>query len=193
LYKDISNYGGVETDYFDINSILNSINLDLPDGQDLNEPLSRILAKWGKTSDDFGQALNEFNIYGNRKINNDASLSFYVYANPFTEVPDGWYTKKIFNPNAKVFGFAYSINISNRNSQKINKLIDAFKKSLTTYHLDQSLPTDIGTVYRNDKQSILVGDGSNNSLTVNIIANSFLDSIYHKPQQPLNTLNTPDQ
>jgi hypothetical protein len=179
LFNDFVNHGTVKTDYFNIDAIINSINMDSPEGQTVNEPIFNILNKWKKDSGDFNQGFTQFNIYSNRKINNEVSLDFYVYANPFSDITDGWYTKKVFNPEAKVFGFTYSINISIRNLEKIDNVIEALEKSLKGYHLEQ---TANGTVYRNDKQSIQISQAEkgSSSLMVEIVANSYLDSLNNK-------------
>ena len=94
----------------------------------------------------------EHNIFSNERITKDASLAFFVIADAYREVADGWYTKKVFNPNAIVNGYAYTISLSGKGNGKEKEVITAIKYSIKGYKKDDSLTTDNVTVYRKGNQ-----------------------------------------
>lgn len=149
-----SKFESVETDFFNITSIVNSVNVNKPEGLLLSSKLSDVVTKLKVTESQFSEYSTEHLVVNNEKITNDASVSFYVFANPFKEIPDGWYTKKVFNLDATVQGYAYAISLSGKGRGKEKDVKDAIEKSFTGYKKDATESSEAMTVFKNEKQTI---------------------------------------
>lgn len=151
-----SEFESVETDFFNIASIVNRINFNTPEGLMLSSKLSDVIGKLKITEKEFSKYSTEHQVINNEKITNDASVSFYVIANAYKEVSDGWYTKMIFNPDAVVQGYAYAFSLSGKGYGKEEDVIDAIEKSFSGYKKDDTQSTDDVKLYSNDKQLLIL-------------------------------------
>jgi hypothetical protein len=156
LIENNSIYESVQTDYFNITSIVNRINLKKPFGINIEDKLSLVLNKYNLTENNFSQYATEHLVFNNQIINNDASMSFYINLDAYVDVPDGWYTQKKFNPNALIQGFTIIINLYNKAYSKEGVLVKEIEKSLTGFSMDSELSSDQLHVFKNDKQSISI-------------------------------------
>ncbi len=134
--------------------IKNRRNSNNPEGLSLFSKLSDVVAKLKISENEFSKYSTEHTIINNEKITNDASVSFYVTANAYKEIPDGWYTKKVFNPDVEVQGYVYAISLFGKGYGKDKDVMDAIEKSFTGYKKDDAQSTDDVMIFINDKQLI---------------------------------------
>jgi len=149
-----SEYESVETDFFNIISIVNRVNINTPEGLLLSNKLSDVITKLKITENKFSKYSTEHMVIQNEKITNDASASFYVIANAFKDIPDGWYSKKVFNSDAAVQGYAYVISLSGKGYGKEKDVKDAIEKSFSGYKKDETQSTEEMSIFKNEKQTI---------------------------------------
>lgn len=147
-----SEFESVETDFFNITSIVNRININSPEGLSLSNKLSDVITKLKISENEFNKYSTEHMVINNEKITNDASIGFYVIANAYKEISDGWYTKKVFNPDAVVQGYGYAIRLFGKGYGKEKDVMDAIEKSFTGYKKDDAQSTDDVKIYSNDRQ-----------------------------------------
>lgn len=153
-----SKFESVETDFFNITSIVNRVNVNTPEGLLLSSKLYDVVTKLKITENEFSKYSTKHMVIQNEKLTNDASFSFRVIANAYKKIPDGWYTKKVFNPDAEVQGYAYDISLTGKGFGKAEKVFEAIEKTLTGYERSNNGYFDI---YKNDKQVISIGwDGN---------------------------------
>jgi len=149
-----SKFESVETDFFNITSIVNRVNINTPEGLTLSSKLSDVVTKLKITENKFNQYGTEHVVIENEKITNDASASFYVIANAYKDVPDGWYTRRVFNPDAVVQGYAYAISLSGKGYGKEKDVKDAIEKTFKGYKKDEIQTTEEMSIFKNEKQTI---------------------------------------
>jgi len=156
-----SEFESVETDFFNITSIVSRININTPEGLSLSSKLSDVIAKLKITENEFSKYSTEhdasvsfYMVINNEKITNDASVSFYVIASAFKDIPDGWYSKKVFNLDAVAQGYAYVINLSGKGYGKEKDVKDAIEKTFAGYNKDDTQSTEEISIFKNEKQTI---------------------------------------
>ena len=154
LLNGSSEYNRVKTDYFNIGAIVSRINILTPEGLKLGCTISNVSSKFNKSETDFSRYAPEHLMISNEKITNDASLNYWVYADAFQEVPDGWYTKRVLNENAIIYRFCYELILTGNGYDKQDALKTAIETSLTGYTKDTTLSTEVVSVYKNAKQSV---------------------------------------
>ncbi|MBK9317500.1 MAG: WG repeat-containing protein [Bacteroidetes bacterium] len=193
-----SAFESVESDFFNITSIVNRININTPEGLSLSSKLSDIISYLEKRIDSkneiqssdeaafldsvldsvatltteeedytsnssstfnnnkielkFNKYSNQHLLFSKEVITKDASLSFYVIANAFKEIPDGWNPKKVLNPDEKVRGFIYSISLSGKGEGKEKYVLDAIENSFLGFHKDGKQSTNEIQVYSKGNQ-----------------------------------------
>jgi hypothetical protein len=149
-----SAYEGVETDFFNITAIVNRVNINTPEGLSFSSKLSDVVTKLEITENEFKKYSDEHRLISNEKITNDASVSFYVIATAFKDIPDGWYTRKVFNSESVVEGYGYAIDLSGKGYGKEKDVKDAIEKSFSGYKKDEAQSTENMSVFKNAKQTI---------------------------------------
>jgi hypothetical protein len=149
-----SEYSSLVTDFFNLNSIVNRININNPEGLTFNSKLSDVVSKFRKTESDFNQYSTDHLIVSNERITNDASYSFYVIANAYKEIPDGWYTQRVFNSDAEVQGFGYTLSLSGKGIGKETEVKDAIEKSFKGYVKDEYQSSELISVFKNNDKVI---------------------------------------
>lgn len=147
-----SEFESVETDYFNVSAIVSRINVDSPEGLTFSSTLSDVVAELEISEKVFGKYSTEHEVKSDVLITNDAYYSFYVLGKAYKKVPDGWRTKKVFNEDAEVQGYAYAISLSGKGYGKDQDVIDAIERSLTGYNKDDEQSTEDIKVYTNAKQ-----------------------------------------
>ena len=128
----------VETDFFNITSIVNRVNVNSPEGLSLSSKLSEVSKILKIDESVFSHYHTEHNIINNQKISNDATLSFSVIANAYVEVPNGWYSEQVFNPNANIRGYSYKINLLGKGYGKEKEVKEAIEKSFVGFKKDEN-------------------------------------------------------
>ena len=165
-----SEFESVETDFFNIGAISSKFNLNSPEGLNIGDPISKVVSNFSKTENDFNKYSTEHLILNNQKIERDAIYNFYVYANPYKDVPDGWYTQKVFDPTASIKAFAYTISLYGKGAGKEKEVRDAIEKSLTGYTKDATLSNEQTSSFVNGKQTIKISlNGSMLAIVISAI------------------------
>lgn len=149
-----SEFESVQTDFFNISSIVNRINIKTPEGLSLSSKLSNVISKLKITEDYFSDYSNSHAIIKSEKISNDAFFDFYVFADAFKEVPEGWYTKRVFNSDAVVTGLLYKISPSGKGYGKEKDIQDAIEKIFVGYKKDETLSSENERIFKNGKKRI---------------------------------------
>ncbi len=157
-------YGSIQTDFFNIGAITSRIKIDAPEGLTLNSTMADVLKKLNKTEVDFGKYSEENVLIRNEKITNDASLTFYVSGNPWS--PTDYYSS--FRRDFKPTGFSYLIQLSRNGVGKEDAIITLIEQSLTGYSKDSTSSTGTSSVYKNDKQLVELYVTRNQDVVVNI-------------------------
>lgn len=181
-----SSYEIIQTDYFDIEKILKSINLNSPEGLSFNDKLPDITQKLfnKKVSSDLEKDLT---ISCLKKVSDDGYLSSYIIRDK--------------NNREKIIGFWYKVEISNgRNFYKVNDLEKALIKTLKGYKKIEAphafINQDRIKAFKNDKHILLITSGSNTNEFVVEILNSDtaienFDSRSYSNQQNTDTDDSP--
>jgi hypothetical protein len=154
LLSGSSDYASLVTDFFNLNTIVNRISISNPEGLSFNSKLSDVISKFRKTESDFNQYSTEHVVLSNARITNDASYSFIVIANAYSEVPDGWYTRKVFNPAAEIQGFGYILNLYGKGIGKEEEVKEEIEKSFKGYVKDEYQSSELISVFKNNDQVI---------------------------------------
>ncbi|MFM7629879.1 MAG: WG repeat-containing protein [Algoriphagus sp.] len=162
IVKGESNYESVETDFFNIAPIVSRINLASPEGLTLNSTVGDVVSKLKVSEDKFYAYSTNHTLLNNVRITSDASLNFSVWAVSHVEVPDGWYTKSVFNAAAPVLGFVYKINLSGRGYDKAEQVLAEIEKTIKGLQKDEIESAEQGyIVYKNATQQIYLQTSGN--------------------------------
>ena len=153
-------YEMVETDFFDIESILKNIDLNSPEGLSFTDKISAITPKLHHKRVSTNTE-NDLTVSFMRKISSDAYLSSYIIRDK--------------NDKDKIAGFWYKVEMaSGRNFYKPNDLEKALLKTLKSYKKIEAphafINQDRIKAYKNDKRILLItGDLQTNEFTVEIL------------------------
>jgi hypothetical protein len=160
-------YGSVQTDFFDIEAITNTLKLTNPEGFNFNSTFGDIMKKLILTESDFYQYSNEHIVIKDRKITNDVSFDFVVYGSAYDEVNvmngSGWYayntTEYKFKPSKKIVSFGYLISLTGKGYGKSKSLISSFVSKLNGFKKGKYYAS--GNMYFNKEMKIvLIGDSN---------------------------------
>lgn len=165
-----SEFESVETDFFNITPIVNMINVNKPKGLTLSSNLSDVISTLKITESEFDRYRTEHMVIRDEKVTRDVSYNFYVMAEAYLNVRDGWNTKTVFNPNAIVQGFAYVFDLEGKALGREKEVMEAIEKSFTGFKKDDQQSTDESKIYTNNNQLIRLFL-SGNRITV-VIANN---------------------
>lgn len=158
-----SKYESVNTDFFNINAIMNRVSISSPEGLTLSSTLSDVVNNLKVNESDFYPYSNQHLLINNEKISNDASLFFYVEANAYKEVPDGWYTTRVFNPEELVKGYIYMINLTAKGLGKEENVFKQFESLLSDYKIDDAFSNEYQKYFnsKDGKRSIRLVKSNN--------------------------------
>lgn len=162
-----SEYESVNTDFFNINAIMNRVSINSPEGLTLSSTLSDVVNNLKVNETNFGAYGYQHLLIQNEKISNIASLSFYVEANAYKEVPDGWYTTRLFNPEELVKGYIYVINLTGKGLGKEENVFKQFESLLSDYKIDDAFSTENQKYFnsKDGKKSVRL-EKSNNQVII---------------------------
>jgi hypothetical protein len=147
-------YGFIETDLFNISSIVSRIDVNAPEGLSLSSKLSDVMTNLDLQEDKFKRYTVEHLIMEGIEITNDATFDFYVIANAYKEIPDGWYSRTVFNNDAHVEGYGYVIHLTNKGVGKAGEVKDALEETFYGYQLDENEASETRSVFKKDNKSI---------------------------------------
>jgi hypothetical protein len=144
----------VETDFFNITSIVKRINVNVPEGLTMTSKLTDVITKLNITENEFYQYTTDHLVIKNEKLTKDASISFYVIADAFKETTVGWYSQKVFNAESIVQGYAYVVSLAGKGYNKEIIVKDAIEKSFTGYQKDDIQSNESMSIFKYKKQII---------------------------------------
>lgn len=122
-----SDYDTIETDYLDVDPILNIVNIDkLPGSISFNDDYNTIITKLKISPDDYYGSEQE--VIKSKKINNDVSYSFSIFGNMRMMDP---YTYDYVVSSEKPTGFAYTINLTGNANGKAESVVKAIEGKLS--------------------------------------------------------------
>jgi hypothetical protein len=126
-----SQYDVIETDFFDINSITNKVNFDLPEGINLNDNITAIITKLKISPNILDSYTDENSIYDSKKATNDASYSFSLLGE-LGQQSMGGYSMQL-NPLANISGVKYKFYLTNKGVGKGIEIKNEFVNALSKY------------------------------------------------------------
>ena len=157
-----SEFGQLRTNYFNLEPVLARLNLDSPEGLTFKSTYEDVLTTFGLEESDF-YAYSAMKEVSDFRIGNDVYVQFNVEGAPFQEIPDGWYTRQVFDPSAQPTAFIYTITLSGRGAGKSEEVRKALVGRLEGYAKDEkrsSKTTDIWTKKGSQVVAISGLDGS---------------------------------
>jgi hypothetical protein len=174
LYSKSTVFESVETDFFNIEAIVEKININSPDGLSLKDNAGKILEKLKKTSADLSKYDSNQLLYSDKKITKEATLSLSLLGSAFKIVESGWSYDRVFDPNLKTEGFIYNISLSGKGYEKGLKVKEAFDKELSKLTKIKAgfIEDEEVSVYK-DQTKYVVLSGNKNSLRIYIVISTF--------------------
>jgi hypothetical protein len=181
VFKGGTLFSEIETDYFDVNSIISRIEKAITlstfeNGLDLNTPMSTLLSKFNKTENDFSKYGELHDLISLEKISNDATLRLVILANPWSTINDGWFSYSyVFNYKLEPKTYAYIISLTGRGYDKADNLFNAFANSFKSLKKDDKNCDKNNLSFLGDTFSVWVRKKTNSDINVvvNTIENSF--------------------
>ena len=146
-------YLGVNTDYFDMNTIVDKINVNQPEGISLDSKLSDIIKKLNIAAYPSDYAKK---IFENKRISNDAIYSLTIYS--------------VDTPDAKVNTFFYQIYLRNKGVEKRYEIRSAVEKTFIGYEEDINQAQNGWKIFNNSKNKIMT-HLNGNIITISIYPN----------------------
>ena len=141
----------VESDFFNIDAIVNRINVVTPEGLAFGSNASDAFAKYKKPTDSYFNYAKDQTAIIDEKLSKDATLSFNVImsSSPYDleQIGDPAYV-------ATCDGFEYIIQISGKGKGKEKNIKDAIEKKFTGFKKDDKQSSDSKSIYDNGKQTI---------------------------------------
>ncbi len=150
ISSEESTYESVSTDYFNVEAVVNSLNLEKPEGLDLFCTYKQIINILKIPESTFGRYGYETTVV-NRKITSDVSINLSVFGSSYEpyEVTKsyGWFnytdTEYRFVSSKKTEGFKYVIHLNGKGEGKAKLLIEAIAKNLKDYKKGQNSTTNM--------------------------------------------------
>jgi len=147
-------YNYAFTDYFNITPIISSVNVNTPKGLLMSNKISDVISKLSLPENAFNLYSQEHLLIKNERISKDATLNFYVIANAYKEVPDGWYTRRILNLDAAIESYVYMISLTGKGYGKEKEVKSEIEKTFKGYVKDESQSTTEINIFKNKTQKI---------------------------------------
>ena len=141
LLNGSSTYDSVNTDYFNMEVIIDRLKTDITEnavaGLNFSTPMTQIFKKYKKTDVDFTRNGTEHKIISAERISNDATLDFFILGTPWAETYKGnlgfSYALK---PMYKHSGFTYRINLTTKGLGKEGAVLTSLETALKGYTKD---------------------------------------------------------
>lgn len=162
----------VETDYFDVNSIVKVIDFENIDGLTFNDTFKTIAKKKNKSLNDFSTYQNAHVIFEKKKINDDAKYNFGVIGTAKTY--DSYNYDYVLS-DEKPIAFAYTIELSGKAYGKTESIKKALIKKLKGYTLVKEgiVEGKENSLYKNSNQYVVVETNETNEVNVYILSKDF--------------------
>ena len=168
-------FNSVNTDYFNVDAITKVLNTESPENLTFNSTFGNVQQKYYLSENDFNAYTNIQQVINEKKITNDAYLSFYVGGKAFEQVSvergDGWYTytetDNVFKKANKLNFFRFEIKLTAKGYGKESDLIKAIEKKLVGYTKNISKSNSSSIYYDNGNKIVLLHKNSY-SITISI-------------------------
>jgi hypothetical protein len=156
-----SEHSEVNTDYFNISGIISRLNISNPEGMQLKSSLSELQDKFGIAEDEFSFYRNYHEIFDDLEITSEAELRFRVYySKAYKQVQDGWYTKRVFNPETAIRAYEFYIDLKGRGRGKADAVAEALIEDLNGYIPDDERSTDSKKIFNKENHNLTVQHGN---------------------------------
>ena len=166
-----SQYGSVETDYFNVSAITDRITRDVTEisvnGLDFETSISTILTKYNKTENDISKYSSEHKMIANEKVSNDASLDFYVIGKPWNSNLDLWSGNSYsFLSNYKPTSYAYSIHLLGNGVGKEQDVMKALENAFSHFKKDEQKSNKDAISLNGSKFKIIIANVKSEGIVV---------------------------
>lgn len=170
-------YNSVDSDYIDVNAIINIIKFDNPEGVSFSLTFQEITKKFYKHVNDFNQYNETHILIDKKEINRNADYAFGVIGN-IKEIDMNTYNYYITNNKPDVF--VYNLMLKNRAYSKTESICKAIEKRLKGYKLVKKgyIEDAYVSVYKNNNIQIAISGNSNSNLMVYIVKGTYDLSYY---------------
>ena len=145
-------YETVNTDFFNIPSIVTGVNLNAPEGLALTSTLGNVIKKLGITEEAFSDTTSQHKVIPYVSVAKNVSRAFSVWADSHTKKgPRGW----LFDANAPVQGYAYTFTLFGDHADKAENIVAAIEKTIVGMKKDKIESEEYGyIVYKNATQQV---------------------------------------
>lgn len=127
-----SSKNSIQTDFLDVEAILNVIDVDSPEKLSFNDGFNAIISKLNKSAEDFSANATDHLVFSSKKINSDASYSFSFTGNVKVMNDE---TYEFYVSNEKPESFIYTFNLGGNAYGKAESIQKAFENKLKGFNL----------------------------------------------------------
>lgn len=149
-----TSFDSVETDFFNIEALISRIDISSPEGFKSTSKLSDVMTKFNLSESDFSKYSDQHEIISSEKISEDASMDFYIVAEPWTQ--KGYYDPWKFDANTSKMVYMYFIKLNGRGFGRVEAVKTAFENSLKGMKKNVSESDENASIYENDKQKVAI-------------------------------------
>lgn len=166
----------INTDYFDIDKVVKTINIDNPEKLSFDDTFITIAKKMNLDVNDFTSSSQNV-VINDKNISNNANYSFGILG----EAKDyNYYSYTYTLTNNKPYGFFYLIDLKNTGYGKSKNLKKSFEKKFSSYTTLKKgyIDGEEVTVLNNKKQSLIIACSGENKLVLYTLNKDFEISDY---------------
>jgi hypothetical protein len=184
LITGVAWFDAIETDFFDIEAIASVININSWEGLTLSSTAEEVAPKIIKspyvsdTSIPYSPYSDgEYAVLRDKEIGKEATLSMSLVITPYTEVMNGWYPEKVYNPSAKPYALRYQLKL--KSAKAINKkkdIADAILKRLEGWVKNDAWSTETELFYTKGSETIAV-ETNTSGIDVAIFSTDFITTM----------------
>ncbi|WP_395054948.1 WG repeat-containing protein [Flavobacterium sp.] len=153
-------YESIQTDYFDINKIVDEINYETLEGLTFTNNFSQIVQKFKINSASLNTYDSNLKIISDKKITTDATYSFEALGTPFDYNSN---YNKVFMGNNLPYGYIYEIKLSGKAYGKAKNICTMLKAKLKGYELVKEgfIDNNEVSIYKNKEKQIVINNTNN--------------------------------
>lgn len=159
-------FNTVNSNFFNTAKIISVINIEKPEGFDFNSSVGSIAKKSNIKDFKFDISKTDHEVIQKKRLSKDATYSFWIIARASKIVPDGWYSKTVYDSSAKPTAFAFTIELPFADDKKADKLMREFVNKMSKYEVDSKLTTKDVRAYKNQNNLIRIYKNSQYALIV---------------------------
>lgn len=154
-------YEGIQTDFFDVNKIIDKINYESLEGLKFSNNFSQIIQKFKINSSNLDTYDTNLKLITDKEITSDVKYSFEALGTPFDYNSN---YNKVFMGNNIPYGFIYEIKLLGKAEGKAKNIVTILKGKLNGYQLVKEgfIDNNPVTVYKNKEKQIVINNNDNN-------------------------------